>query len=109
MYQQQQPKRSGPGIGTAVAAGGAGLLGGVLLTEAFENHEDNEEREAYQDGALRFLDSCHSCFWRPRCLRGLILGIPVSSVTRSFTHMCSLGYQDGQQDDYGGGDFGGDF
>ena len=67
MYQQQQPKRSGPGIGTAVAAGGAGLLGGVLLTEAFENHEDNEEREAYQDGALRFLD-LGSCFWRRCCL-----------------------------------------
>ena len=72
MYQQQQPKRSGPGIGTAVAAGGAGLLGGVLLTEAFENHEDNEEREAYQDGALRFLDSgpflfLETALLSPRC------------------------------------------
>lgn len=53
--QPQQQQRSGPGIGTAVAAGGAGLLGGVLLGEALENHEDNDEREAYQDGELLFL------------------------------------------------------
>jgi hypothetical protein len=31
-------------------AGGAGLLGGVLLTEAFEHHEDRERQEAYEQG-----------------------------------------------------------
>lgn len=31
-------------------AGGAGLLGGALLTEAFEHHEDRERQEAYESG-----------------------------------------------------------
>ncbi|KAI0079765.1 hypothetical protein K474DRAFT_1683130 [Panus rudis PR-1116 ss-1] len=55
--QQSQPysapaktKKSGMGMGTAIAAGGAGLLGGVLLGEAIESHEDFEREEAYQDG-----------------------------------------------------------
>jgi hypothetical protein len=31
-------------------AGGAGLLGGALLTEAFEHHEHREEEQAYDQG-----------------------------------------------------------
>jgi hypothetical protein len=31
-------------------AGGAGLLGGLVLTEAFEHHEQREEERAYDQG-----------------------------------------------------------
>jgi hypothetical protein len=39
-------------------AGGAGLLGGVLLTEGFEHHERREEeerQEAFDQGQLSLL------------------------------------------------------
>ena len=59
------------------------------MADAFENHEEHEEQEAYRDGM------CH-----PRLLN------PGHTLT------VSPGYQDGQQDDFdnGGGDFdGGDW
>lgn len=31
-------------------SGGAGLLGGVLLDEAFDNHDNNEYDQGFQDG-----------------------------------------------------------
>lgn len=34
-------------------AGGAGILGGVLLTEAFEHHEDEVRQDAYDQGKLK--------------------------------------------------------
>ncbi|KAM5540560.1 hypothetical protein V8D89_005591, partial [Ganoderma adspersum] len=48
--EQRPPKKSGPGMGTALLAGGAGLVGGALLMDAFENHEDHEREEAYDSG-----------------------------------------------------------
>ncbi|KAL4082169.1 hypothetical protein V8B97DRAFT_173453 [Scleroderma yunnanense] len=50
---QQQPlppKKSTPGMGTALLAGGAGLAGGALLMEAFDHHEDRVEEQAYDAG-----------------------------------------------------------
>ncbi|KIJ70620.1 hypothetical protein HYDPIDRAFT_105364 [Hydnomerulius pinastri MD-312] len=67
-YVQPAPaQRKGPGMGTALLAGsfgnpfgvneanfgrtgGAGLVGGALLMDAFEDHEDNEREEAYDQG-----------------------------------------------------------
>ena len=52
-YVQQQPqKKSGfpGGAGGAVLGAGAGLVGGALLMDAFENHEDFEQEQAYQQG-----------------------------------------------------------
>ena len=31
-------------------SGGAGLIGGALLADAFEDHEDRVEQEAYDQG-----------------------------------------------------------
>ncbi|KAI0366203.1 hypothetical protein BV20DRAFT_1124411 [Pilatotrama ljubarskyi] len=50
VVQQAPPKKSGPGMGTALLAGGAGLVGGALLMDAFEDHEDHEREEAYDAG-----------------------------------------------------------
>ncbi|KAI0773694.1 hypothetical protein C8Q74DRAFT_1368266 [Fomes fomentarius] len=50
VIQQAAPKKSGPGMGTALLAGGAGLVGGALLMDAIDDHEDNVREEAYQDG-----------------------------------------------------------
>ncbi|KAJ3002227.1 hypothetical protein NUW54_g5963 [Trametes sanguinea] len=50
VVQQAPPKKSGPGIGTALLAGGAGLVGGALLMDAFEDHEEHEREEAYDAG-----------------------------------------------------------
>ncbi|EGO01464.1 hypothetical protein SERLA73DRAFT_176741 [Serpula lacrymans var. lacrymans S7.3] len=52
-YQQQPPappKKSGPGMGTALLAGGAGLVGGALLMDAFEDHNEDEREEGYDQG-----------------------------------------------------------
>jgi len=43
----QQPSHGGR---NALLAGGAGLLGGLVLTEAFEHHEHREEERAYDQG-----------------------------------------------------------
>ncbi|KAN0097854.1 hypothetical protein V8E55_002300 [Tylopilus felleus] len=48
--EEQAPQQRKFGLGTAVAAGGAGLLGGVLLTEAFEKHNEHEREEGYDQG-----------------------------------------------------------
>ncbi|KAI6046559.1 hypothetical protein EDC04DRAFT_2887804 [Pisolithus marmoratus] len=47
---QQQPKKSGMGMGAMLAAGATGLLGGALIENAFENHEEHEREEAYDAG-----------------------------------------------------------
>ncbi|KAF8131177.1 hypothetical protein EV363DRAFT_1398982 [Boletus edulis] len=48
--EERRQRKKGPGLGTAVAAGGAGLLGGVLLTEAFENHDEYEREQGFDQG-----------------------------------------------------------
>jgi len=37
-------------MGTALLAGGAGLVGGALLMDAFEDHEDRQDQQAYDQG-----------------------------------------------------------
>ncbi|KAH7924831.1 hypothetical protein BV22DRAFT_1195641 [Leucogyrophana mollusca] len=49
-YAQAPPKKSGPGIGTALLAGGAGLVGGALLMDAIEDHNEDERQEGYDQG-----------------------------------------------------------
>ena len=39
------------------AGAGAGLLGGVVLGEVFEHHEEREREEAYDQGQLNLLPS----------------------------------------------------
>ncbi|KAF9032647.1 hypothetical protein BDZ89DRAFT_573029 [Hymenopellis radicata] len=47
MYAQQPPKKSGGiGMGGALALGAGGLIGGALLADAINDHEE----DAYQDG-----------------------------------------------------------
>jgi hypothetical protein len=45
-------------MGTALLAGGAGLVGGALLMDAIEDHDDHEREEGfdqgYQDGQDNF-------------------------------------------------------
>ncbi|PIL36626.1 hypothetical protein GSI_00315 [Ganoderma sinense ZZ0214-1] len=55
--EQRPPKKSGPGMGTALLAGGAGLVGGALLMDAFENHEEHEREEAYDAGYNQGFDN----------------------------------------------------
>lgn len=52
VYAQQQkpPKKSGFGMGGMLAAGGVGLLGGALLENAWENHEERERDDAFLEG-----------------------------------------------------------
>ncbi|KAI0676707.1 hypothetical protein C8Q78DRAFT_1073498 [Trametes maxima] len=57
VVQQAPPKKSGPGMGTALLAGGAGLVGGALLMDAFEDHEDHEREEAYDAGYNQGFDN----------------------------------------------------
>ena len=38
------------GMGTAVAAGAAGLVGGALIANAINDNEEDAYREGYQDG-----------------------------------------------------------
>lgn len=38
---------------TDTFSGGAGLLGGALLENAWDDHEENIERESYDDGVYR--------------------------------------------------------
>ncbi|KAF9224413.1 hypothetical protein BS17DRAFT_801869 [Gyrodon lividus] len=49
-YTQAPPQRKGPGIGTALLAGGAGLVGGALLMDAIEDHDEHERDEGYDQG-----------------------------------------------------------
>ena len=53
-YPQQQyapPKKSGMSNGAAAALGvGGGLLGGALLADAFEDHDQNEYDQGYDNG-----------------------------------------------------------
>jgi len=49
-YVQAPPKKSGPGMGTALLAGGAGLVGGALLMDAIEDHDRNEYDQGYNQG-----------------------------------------------------------
>ena len=50
--QQQQPKKSGfpGGMGGAALGAGAGLVGGALLMNEFEDHQEMEDQQAYQQG-----------------------------------------------------------
>ncbi|KAJ3786851.1 hypothetical protein GGU10DRAFT_386291 [Lentinula aff. detonsa] len=48
--QAPPPKKSGPGMGTMLGVGAAGLVGGALIGEMIEHHEDEERFDAYQDG-----------------------------------------------------------
>ncbi|OBZ71854.1 hypothetical protein A0H81_08115 [Grifola frondosa] len=50
LVQESKPKKSGMGMGTAIAAGGVGLLGGALLAEAWESHDDHEREIGYDQG-----------------------------------------------------------
>jgi len=50
VYTQAPPKKSGIGLGTAVLAGGAGLVGGALLMDAFEDHDEREREEGFDQG-----------------------------------------------------------
>lgn len=49
-YAQAPPRRSGMGVGGAAALGaGGGLLGGLLLADAFDDHDDYQQ--GFDDGA----------------------------------------------------------
>jgi hypothetical protein len=39
-------------------SGGAGLLGGALLMDAFDDHEDRQEEQAYDQGQSLPESSC---------------------------------------------------
>ncbi|KAH0839548.1 hypothetical protein J3R83DRAFT_434 [Lanmaoa asiatica] len=55
VYVEEERKhhKKGPGLGTAVAAGGAGLLGGMLLENAIESHNDYERDIGFDQGLGR--------------------------------------------------------
>lgn len=55
----EQKRKSGPGMGTALLAGGAGLVGGALLMDAIEDREE----EAYQDGFDNGFDDAAGDWW----------------------------------------------
>ncbi|KAI0938955.1 hypothetical protein AcW1_004121 [Taiwanofungus camphoratus] len=56
VIQAPPKKKHGMGMGTAIAAGGIGLLGGALLAEGIEHHDEYEREvgfdQGYQDGEI---------------------------------------------------------
>jgi hypothetical protein len=51
-YVQEPPRRSGLGVGGAAALGvGGGLLGGFLLADALEDHDDSVYQQGFDNGA----------------------------------------------------------
>lgn len=57
-YQQQPPKKHGMGAGGAAALGvGGGLLGGMLLADAFEDHDQNEYNQGVSTDILSHPDN----------------------------------------------------
>ncbi|KAG8218264.1 hypothetical protein J3R82DRAFT_3875 [Butyriboletus roseoflavus] len=50
--EQERKQKKGPGVGTALLAGGAGLVGGALLMDAFEDHNEYERDEGFQQGLI---------------------------------------------------------
>ncbi|KAF7799110.1 hypothetical protein EIP86_010340 [Pleurotus ostreatoroseus] len=51
VYEQARPqKKSGPGWGTVALAGGGALIGGMLLEDAIDDHDDRIEEQAYDQG-----------------------------------------------------------
>ncbi|KAG9317076.1 hypothetical protein JVU11DRAFT_1263 [Chiua virens] len=52
VYVEEDRKRQkkGPGMGTALLAGGAGLVGGALLMDAVEDHNDYEREQGFDQG-----------------------------------------------------------
>lgn len=57
VYEQAPPpqKKHGMGMGSMLGIGAAGLVGGAVIGELIEHHEDEERFDAYQDGKLLFL------------------------------------------------------
>ena len=52
-YSQYPPKKSGMGgmgAGGMMLGAGAGLVGGAMLMNAVDDHQDFEEQQAYQQG-----------------------------------------------------------
>ncbi|KAF7313361.1 WW domain-containing protein [Mycena chlorophos] len=43
VYVEEQPKKSGIGMGGALALGAGGLLGGALLADAFDGHDGGDD------------------------------------------------------------------
>jgi len=50
IVEEQRKKKSGMGLGTGLLAGGAGLVGGALLMDAIEDHDQDEREEGYDQG-----------------------------------------------------------
>ncbi|KAF5334152.1 hypothetical protein D9757_015479 [Collybiopsis confluens] len=73
IYEQAPPKKSGPGMGTMLGIGAAGLLEARSLANSSKNHEDNERFDAYQQGEQDGRDDNYGGgggrLWRWRRLR----------------------------------------
>ncbi|PCH41545.1 hypothetical protein WOLCODRAFT_143636 [Wolfiporia cocos MD-104 SS10] len=50
VIQQAPPKKHHMGMGTALAAGGAGILGGMLIGDLIEHHDEREQMEGFDAG-----------------------------------------------------------
>ena len=93
VYGQQPvyaaPQKKSNAGRNAMLAGGGGLLGGFLLADAIDDMgDDRREEQAYDQGPSTS-------------------GLSIPLITKIIP---SPGYQDGDDNDYGGGDdFGGDF